>query len=76
MQVDPRAIHIQTDGSCYREKRMISGCAAIVEYPDHLQKDREQIVDFGCSESSINRMELVAIVRSLQWVRENRPWRA
>jgi ribonuclease HI len=53
---------------------MISGCAAIVEYPDHLQKEREQIVDFGCSESSINRMELLAVIRSLQWIRENRGW--
>lgn len=75
MQLDPRAIQIRTDGSCYRDKRMISGCAAIVEYPDHLQLAPEQIVDFGCSESSINRMELLAVIRSLEWIRENRPWR-
>ena len=53
---------------------MISGCAAIVEYPDHLGCAREQIVDFGCAESKVPRMELLAVIRSLRWVRENRPW--
>jgi ribonuclease HI len=75
MQVDPRAIQIRTDGSCYRDRRLISGCAAIVEYPEHLQRDREQIVDFGCAESSINRMELLAVIRSLKWVRDKSPWK-
>jgi ribonuclease HI len=75
MQLDPRAIQIRTDGSCYRERRLISGCAAIVEYPEHLQRDREQIVDFGCAESSINRMELLAVIRSLKWVRDKNPWK-
>lgn len=74
MQLDPRALHIRTDGSCYRERRMISGCAAIVEYPDHMNRDPEQILDFGCSESSVNRMELLAVICSLQWIRKNRPW--
>ncbi len=74
MQLDPRALHIRTDGSCYRKQRMISGCAAIVEYPDHLGRDREQIVDFGCAESNVARMELLAVIRALRWVRENRPW--
>jgi ribonuclease HI len=31
-------------------------------------------VDFGCGESSNNRMELLACIRALQWVRENAPW--
>ncbi|MFB3813094.1 MAG: RNase H family protein [Terriglobales bacterium] len=74
MQLDPRAVHIRTDGSCYRERRMISGCAAIVDYPDHLGRPPEQIVDFGCAESSVNRMELLAVIKSLGWIRENRPW--
>ncbi len=59
MQLDPRAIQIRTDGSCYRDRRLNSGCAAIVEYPEHLRREPEQIVDFGCAESSINRMELL-----------------
>jgi ribonuclease HI len=74
VQLDPHAIHIRTDGSCYREKGMISGCAAIVEYPDHVGRERERIVDFGCGESTNNRMELLAVIRALRWIRENRPW--
>jgi hypothetical protein len=39
--------------------RGISGCAAYVRYPD-VDLQEEQIVDFGCGESSNNRMELMA----------------
>lgn len=74
MQLDPRAVHIYTDGSCYRNPGGISGCAAIVCYPDHLARDDEQVVDFGCAESSNNRMELLACIRALHWVRQNAPW--
>lgn len=52
----------------------MSGCAAIVVYPDHLGLERELIVDFGCAESSISRMELMAVIKTLRWIRENRPW--
>src|ERR1039458_242711 len=74
MQLDPRAIHIRTDGSCYQKRGMISGCAAIVEYPEHLEREREQILDFGCAESKIPRMELLAVIRALRWIAQNRPW--
>ena len=72
MPPDPRAIHISTDGSCYKNPGGRSGCAAIVHYPDHLDREDEQIVDFGCEESSNNRMELLACIRVLKWIRENR----
>jgi ribonuclease HI len=74
MPPDPRAVHIYTDGSCYKNPGGKSGCAAIVHYPNHLQREDEEIVDFGCGESNNNRMELLACIRSLQWVRENAPW--
>jgi len=74
MQLDPRALHIYTDGSCYRNPGGNSGCAAIVQYPEHLGRDDEQILDFGCSESSNNRMELLACIHALQWIRANSPW--
>jgi ribonuclease HI len=74
MPPDPRAIHISTDGSCYKNPGGRSGCAAIVHYPDHLDREDEQIVDFGCEESSNNRMELLACIRVLRWIRENAPW--
>jgi ribonuclease HI len=74
MPPDPRAIHISTDGSCYKNPGGRSGCAAIVHYPDHLDREDEQIVDFGCGESSNNRMELLACICVLKWIRENGPW--
>ncbi|HZR31137.1 MAG TPA: RNase H family protein [Terriglobales bacterium] len=74
MSADPRAIHIFTDGSCYKNPGGKSGCAAIVHYPDHLQLQDEQIVDFGCEESNSNRMELLACICALRWVRDNVPW--
>jgi ribonuclease HI len=52
----------------------VSGCAAIVHCPEHLHRDDEQIIDFGCAESSINRMELMACVEALKWVSSNAPW--
>lgn len=74
MLPDSRAIHVSTDGSCYKNPGGRSGCAAIVHYPDHLDREDEQIVDFGCEESSNNRMELLACIRVLKWTRENGPW--
>ncbi len=74
MPPDHRAIHISTDGSCYKNPGGRSGCAAIVHYPDHLDREDEQIVDFGSEESSNQRMELLACIRVLKWIRENRPW--
>jgi ribonuclease HI len=74
MLLDPHAIHIYTDGSCYRNPGGEAGCAAIVHYPDSVQLADEQIVDFGCAESSSNRMELMACIKALKWVRENQPW--
>jgi ribonuclease HI len=74
MAADPHAIHIYTDGSCFKNPGGASGCAAIVVYPDEMNRDEEQIVDFGCAESSNNRMELLACISALKWVRNNKPW--
>lgn len=59
---------IFTDGSCYKNPGGLSGCAAIIEYPDAWQRRAEQIVDYGVAESSINRMELLAWNRSIEWI--------
>lgn len=72
--LDPRAIQIQVDGSCYRNPGGQSGCAAIVHYPEHLHLPDEQIVDYGCGESTNQRMELLPCIRALEWVRERQPW--
>jgi ribonuclease HI len=74
MLLDPRALHVYTDGSCYKNPGGSSGCAAIVHFPDHLEREDERIVDFGCAESSNNRMELMACIKTLKWARKNQPW--
>jgi ribonuclease HI len=51
-----------------------SGCAAIAHFPDHLGRQDERIADFGCAESSNNRMELMACIKALRWARESQPW--
>lgn len=70
MVIDPHALRIFTDGSCYKNPGGLSGCAAIVEYPEDWQVESEQIVDHGVAESSISRMELMACNRALEWVVE------
>jgi ribonuclease HI len=74
MSLDPRAIQIHTDGSCYMEQDRISGCAAFVVYPDHLGLPEFQIVDYGCAENTNIRMELMACAKGLEWALENEPW--
>jgi ribonuclease HI len=69
--LDPHAVHIYTDGSCKPNPGGPSGCAARIEYPDHLQRDEELIVDRGYVASTNNRMELMACVLSLRWVRDS-----
>jgi ribonuclease HI len=71
---DPRALQIHPDGSCYLQKKRISGCAAWVVFPDHLNLPAFQIVDFGCDESSNTRMELMGCLKGLEWALENEPW--
>jgi ribonuclease HI len=74
MILDPRAIQIHVDGSCYGNPGGQSGCAAVVRYPEHLRLPDEQIVDYGCGESTNQRMELMPCIKALEWVREHQPW--
>jgi ribonuclease HI len=74
VSLDPRAVQIHTDGSAYRNPGHVSGCAVIVQYPEHLSRGDEIIVDFGCPKSTNQRMELTACIEGLKWVRRNAPW--
>jgi len=74
MAFDPRAVQIHTDGSAYRNPGHVSGCAVVVRYPEHLNREDEVIVDFGCPKSTNQRMELTACIHGLRWVRQNVPW--
>jgi ribonuclease HI len=71
---DPRAVQIYTDGSAYRNPGHASGCAAIARYPEHLSREDEIVVDFGCPRSTNQRMELMACIKGLEWVRRSLPW--
>lgn len=72
MLYDPHAVQILTDGSCYKNPGGLSGCAAIVLYPDD-SRPVEQIVDIGVAESNISRMELMAVNRAMEWLRDQGP---
>jgi len=76
MPLDPHAVHIYIDGSCYGNPGGQGGAAALVEFPDLLGIPIQQIFDFGCGETSNNRMELRACIGALRWVRDNKPWTA
>jgi ribonuclease HI len=71
---DPRALQLHTDGSAYRNPGHVSGCAVIVRYPDHLNREDEIIIDSGCPKSTNQRMELTACIGGLRWVCDNTPW--
>ena len=74
MSLDPRALHIYTDGSCLKNPGGRGGAAAIVEYPESVGKDLEQIVDVSYAETTNNRMELRACIEALDWIRTKRHW--
>ena len=74
MTLDPRGVQIHTDGSAYRNPGHVSGFAVIARYPEHLNLADEVIKDFGCPKSTNQRMELLACVEGLKWVRRNAPW--
>ncbi len=74
MPLDPHALHIYTDGSCLKNPGGRGGAAAFVEYPDHISREPEQIVNFGCAETSNNRMELIAVIKAIEWLRKHGPW--
>jgi ribonuclease HI len=72
--LDPHALHIYTDGSCFRNPGGPSGCAARVEFPEHLGLEEELIFALGYVASTNNRMELLACIHSARWVCESGPW--
>lgn len=75
MRLNDRSIQIFTDGSAIDNPGGRGGIAVVVRYPDHLQSADEVICELGYIESTNNRMELLACIKALEWVRENRPWR-
>jgi ribonuclease HI len=68
MQVDPHAVHISVDGSCFPSEGRKAGYAGVVVYPG--DDTKHQVIFCGFEESTINRMELSACIAALQWVQE------
>lgn len=74
MQLDSRSVQIFTDGSAIDNPGGKGGIAVVVRYPDHLQRRDEVICEIGYAESTNNRMELLACIKALEWIRKNKPW--
>lgn len=75
MTLDPHAVHIFTDGSCFRNPGGPSGCAARAEFPEHLGREEELIFDLGYKSSTNNRMEIIACIHAVRWLSDSESWR-
>jgi|ERR1700688_1892919 len=71
MLLDPRAVKIYIDGSAFDNPGGRGGFAAIVEYPDDSDREKEVLREEGYAETNNQRMELRACVEALRHVREN-----
>ena len=69
MPLDPRAIHIYTDGSCLKNPGGGGGAVAIAVYPEYLDREPEQVVDSSFTGTTNNRMELIACIKAGNRVR-------
>ena len=69
---DPRALRIYVDGSALKNPGGPGGCAAVAEYPGDWDRPHELLFQVGYKATTNNRMELLACIRALEWVRENR----
>jgi ribonuclease HI len=65
---DPHAVQISVDGSCFPNEGRKSGYAGVVVYPD--DPNFHEVLFQGFEESTINRMELSAVIAAMAWVRE------
>jgi ribonuclease HI len=75
LRLNDRSVQIFTDGSAIDNPGGKGGIAVIVHFPQHLQFPDEVICEIGYAESTNNRMELLACIKALEWVRKNKPWR-
>lgn len=71
MSFDPHALKLYTDGSCQRNPGGTSGYAIVAEYPTDWNRPDEVLFEVGYEASTNNRMELLAVVRAIEYVNEN-----
>ena len=60
------------DGNSYKNPGGAGGFACIGRYPEDSNRPDEEIFSEGFHESSINRMELSACIRALEWIAEQK----
>ncbi len=66
----PNVLKIYTDGSAPKNPGRAGGLAAIIEYPDCLNLKNE-IIKEGYQPTTNNRMELLAVIKALEFVKNN-----
>lgn len=71
MVLDPHALKIYIDGSCLKNPGGASGFAERAEYPESWNRPDEVLFTTGFESSTNNRMELLACVTALEYVRDN-----
>ena len=72
MSLDSHALKIHIDGSALKNPGS-GGIAAIVEYPDGWGRENEEIFRIGFHATTNNRMELIACIRAIEYVRTEMP---
>ena len=68
---DPNAFNIYTDGSALKNPGGPGGIAAVMEFPMDLNQDNEVIFRVGYYKTTNQRMELLAIIKALEYIHEN-----
>ena len=68
MSFDPHALKLYTDGSCRNNPGGESGYAVVAEYPSDWNRPDEVLLEIGYEASTNNRMELLAVVRAIEYV--------
>jgi len=65
---DLNALTIYIEGSAFKNPGHVGGIAAIVEYPDFLNRKHESIFSIGYTKTTNNRMELLACIKSIEYI--------
>lgn len=68
MSFDPHALKLYTDGSCRNNPGGESGYAVVAEYPSDWNCPDEVLFEISYEASTNNRMELLAVVRAIEYV--------
>jgi ribonuclease HI len=71
MTFDPHALKIYIDGSSYKNPGGASGYAGVAEYPSDWNLPDKTVFTVGYQASTNNRMELLACITAVEFVRDN-----